>query len=79
MRGVFEDISEEVEERLEYACEGELAEGVYGKPNQRPAIWRRWRGRGSGVDGDATEKIIELVVRDNWSVNIFDLGYETKS
>jgi hypothetical protein len=79
MHDVFTDISEEVEEGLEYACEGELAEGAYGKLNWRPAMWRRRRGRGSGVDGDVTEKIIELVVRDNWSVNIFDLGYETKS
>jgi len=33
MHDVFTDISEEVEEGLEYACEGELAEGAYGKLN----------------------------------------------
>jgi hypothetical protein len=48
------------------------------KTQSTPSSVTEVAGRGSAVDGDVTEKSIELeVVGDNWSVNIFDFGYET--
>jgi hypothetical protein len=84
MRDVFEDISEEVKEGLEDGCEREISRRVdlrcVWTTQSTPSSVTEVAGRGSGVDGDATEKSIELeVVGDNWSVNIFDLGYEAKS
>jgi hypothetical protein len=63
MRDVFEDISEEVE-GLEDGCKRENRRRVdlrcVWKTQSTPSSVTEVAGRGSGVDGDATEKSIEL-------------------
>jgi hypothetical protein len=70
--------------RLEDGCEREIHRRVdlrcLWKTQSTPSSVTEVAGRGLGIGGDATGESIELeVVGDNRSVNIFDLGYETKS